>query len=134
MPCPPRTARIAVSDGRRTLALPAEVGDPVTLAFRHSIYGASVKEEFVVAEAGLRLVRLRYGEARVAEFYGHEDAQAEGDAWTVDGGGVLRPAIVVRASRTSEMRLRTRSTTVDLVDWIDGDDESVRVTVSAGAS
>jgi hypothetical protein len=132
LPCQGSELHIALHGERRTLAIAARAGDPVRLNFRHSIYESAVEEEFAVTAEGLRLVRLRYAEMRAAEFYGHEDARREGDAWVVDAPPVIHPSIVLRVSRGSRMRLMTPATTVDLVEWVGGD-ESARVVLSAGA-
>lgn len=130
MPRRPEPVRLTIDDDRRTLTIPAHAGEAVRLGFRHSVYGSAVEEEFVVTPEGLRLVRLRYGELRLAEFYGHEHARREGDAWIVDGLDTLHPSIVVRVSPDSAMRLTTAGAAVDLVEWAGGH-QPARVTIAA---
>lgn len=118
MPSRPRALRIALHGDTELSGVPAVAGEVVRLGFRHSIYGSAVEEEFVVEEAGLRLVRLRYGEARLAEFYGHEHARRDGDWWVVDAEPCLHSSITVRVSADSAMRLSTPSMTVPLTECI----------------
>jgi len=80
-------------------------GDEVHLRFRHSLWGSLVEEEFRVAADGFELVRLRYAEARLAEFYGHEAARREGGGWVVEPAPRLVPSLVLRVSRESGMQL-----------------------------
>ncbi|MBI4392163.1 MAG: DUF1850 domain-containing protein, partial [candidate division NC10 bacterium] len=86
-------------------AFPVAEGEEVRLAFRHSLYGSPVEETFRVTAEGFRLVRLRYGEERLVEFYGHEGARREGDWWVVETGGPTRGSLVLRASPESHVRV-----------------------------
>jgi hypothetical protein len=81
------------------------LGGEVRLRFRHSIWGALVEEQFRVASEGLELVRLRYAEERLVEFYGHEGARQEGNWWVVEDGPRRFANLWLRVSRESEMRL-----------------------------
>jgi len=85
--------------------MPLGVGDEARLAFRHSLYGSQVEEHFRVAPEGLELVRLRYAEARLAEFYGHESASSDGAWWVVAGDGRRFPSLVLRGSPESGISL-----------------------------
>lgn len=67
------------------------------LAFRHSLYGSRVEESLrIEPDGGLTLVRLRYEEARTAEYYGQERAVWQQGWWVVEG----------RSSRLGELHLR----------------------------
>jgi hypothetical protein len=56
---------------------PIAVGEKLSLAFPHSIYGSQVEEHFRVTGEGLQLLELRYDDPRLVEFYGHESAANE---------------------------------------------------------
>ena len=86
-------------------ALPVADGEEMRLAFRHSLYGSPVEEAFRVTAEGLRLVRVRYGEERLVEFYGHERARREGDWWIVETGGPSPGALMLRVSPESRVRV-----------------------------
>lgn len=107
-------------------------GEAVRVGFRHSVYGSSVEEHFEVAEGGLRLVRLRYGEARLAEFYGHEHVVPADGHWIVDVPATLHATLPLRVSRDSAMRVATPSRVVPLTDWV-GNRQSALVTLSVEA-
>ena len=68
------------------------------LRFSHSIYGSTVEEIFTIAPDGFTLTQLRYGEARLADFYGYEQAQFENGAWVVTPAPLFLPTIHLRAS------------------------------------
>lgn len=91
--------------GGPVAAFPVTEGEEVRLTFRHSLYGSPVEEVFRVAAEGFRLVRLRYGEERLVEFYGHEGARREGGWWVVETGGPARGTLVLRASPESQVRV-----------------------------
>lgn len=63
--------------------IPVRAGAHMRLSFRHSIYGSQVDEVFSLLPGGFRLIQLRYSEARLVEFYGHESAQMENGVWVV---------------------------------------------------
>lgn len=63
--------------------IPAGLGSKISLSFRHSIYGSQVEEIFLLRRDGLELHQLRYSEARLVDFYGHEAASHENGAWVV---------------------------------------------------
>lgn len=79
--------------------VPIRLGSTLRLSFRHSIYGSQVEELFTVRGNGFELAQLRYSEARLAEFYGHDRAVYENGAW------VVRP----RSAPISSLGLRTSS-------------------------
>jgi hypothetical protein len=70
-------------DGQAYRSIRAASGSELRLRFRHSIYGSEVEETFHILPDGFQLVQLRYGEARLAEFYGHETAKQDRGAWVV---------------------------------------------------
>jgi hypothetical protein len=63
--------------------IPVRAGAHMRLSFRHSIYGSQVDEVFSLLPGGFRLIQLRYSEARLVEFYGHESAPMENGVWIV---------------------------------------------------
>lgn len=128
MPSPPEALRVALRSERGVWTVPAVPGEIVRLGFRHSVYGSAVEEEFRLEAGGLRLVRLRYGEARLAEFYGHERARRDGDWWIVDADPCLHASITVRVTRDGAMRLTTRGTAIDLSECVEAGGR-VRVSV-----
>jgi len=91
--------------GGPVATFPVADGEEVRLAFRHSLYGSPVEEAFRVTPDGFHLVRLRYGEERLVEFYGHEGARREGDWWVVETWGPARGTLVFRASPESRVRV-----------------------------
>ena len=94
--------------------MPLAVHDEARLAFRHSIYGSQVEEHFRVAENGFELVRLRYAEERLVEFYGHESARSENGWWVVDGDRRRFSSLVVRGSPESRISLSVGRRSVSL--------------------
>lgn len=91
--------------GGPVATFPVADGEEVRLAFRHSLYGSPVEEAFRVTAEGFHLVRLRYGEERLVEFYGHEGARREGDWWIVETGGPPRGTLMLRVSPESRVRV-----------------------------
>lgn len=91
--------------GRPVATMPAAVGDEVRLTFRHSLYGSQVEEHFRLTRDALRVVRLRYAERRLAEFYGHEAARREEGWWVVEGDGRELPILRLRVSPASRIQL-----------------------------
>ena len=63
--------------------VPVHRGSAMRLSFLHSIYGSQVEEIFVVQRDGFHLTQLRYGEARLVDFYGHENARFDNGVWSV---------------------------------------------------
>lgn len=97
-----------------TVTMPLGVDDEARLAFRHSIYGSQVEEHFRVTPEGLELVRLRYAEERLVEFYGHESARSENGWWVVDGDRRRFSSLVVRGSPESRISLSVGRRSVSL--------------------
>lgn len=91
--------------GGPVATFPVADGEEVRLAFRHSLYGSPVEEALRVTAEGFRPVRVRYGEERLVEFYGHERARREGDWWVVETGGPPPGALVLRVSPESHLRV-----------------------------
>ncbi|MBI2369326.1 MAG: DUF1850 domain-containing protein [Deltaproteobacteria bacterium] len=80
--------------------LPVTPGTEVQISFRHSLFGSRVEESLrIEPDGGFTLVRLRYEEARTAEYYGQERAVWQQGWWVVEG----------RSSRLGELHLRVPS-------------------------
>lgn len=104
LPAEARCVRLE-AEGGAVASTRVEVGDEVRLRFQHSLWGSPVEEDFRIAGEGLELVRLRYGERRLVEFYGHEAARRDGDWWVVEGDRRHFRALTLRANRESRMQL-----------------------------
>ena len=81
-------------------------GSTMRLSFRHSIYGSHVEEVFALRRDGFQLTQLRYGEARLVDFYGHEHGQLENDIWIVTPTPTLLPSLNLHLSADAVMSLR----------------------------
>jgi hypothetical protein len=92
-------------DGKADRAIPAVSGSEFRLRFRHSIYGSQVEEAFELRPTGFRLVGLRYEEARLVEFYGHERAIPDRGAWSVRPAPRLFAALNLQASPAAVMSI-----------------------------
>ena len=79
-------------------SVPVSLGSKLRLSFLHSIYGSRIDEVFSVIPDGFRLTQLRYSEARLAEFYGHEFASHINDAWVVTPAPVFLSSLNLRSS------------------------------------
>ncbi|OGB98948.1 MAG: hypothetical protein A3G35_21160 [candidate division NC10 bacterium RIFCSPLOWO2_12_FULL_66_18] len=93
------------AEGGPVASTRVEDGDEVRLRFLHSLWGSPVEEHFRVTGEGLELVRLRYGERRLVEFYGHEAARRDGNWWVVEGDRRHFRTLTLRANRESRMQL-----------------------------
>jgi hypothetical protein len=109
--------RAWAEESQRGGALPARIGEEVRLRFRHSLYRSHVEEQFRITEDGLRLVRLRYAERRLAEFYGHEAARREGRWWVVEASGPPVPSLTLRSSAGAGIVLSVGGRTLPLWQW-----------------
>lgn len=87
------------------------LGDQFHLRFKHSIYGSTVEEIFTVREPGLELSELRYSEASLVAFYGHERSREENGSWIVTPEALLYPTLNLRVSDDSAMTLTLTSAT-----------------------
>lgn len=74
---------VSESQTQRPESVSVAIGDELRLFFKHSIYGSDVEEIFAVRQEGLELIQLRYGEARLVDFYGYEQARREDGVWIV---------------------------------------------------
>ncbi len=101
-------------DMARSVVVPVEAGAEAALSFRHSIYGSSVEERFVVAEDRLEPSRLRYSEARLAHFYGHDGARLDDGWWLVERKGPAIFSLHLRVSPESSLRLSAGSDAISL--------------------
>lgn len=111
----------------------AAPGDTLHLRFRHSLYGSPVEEIFAVSARGLTLAELRYGEARLVEFYGYENATYDRGAWVVAPAAVQLPALSLRLSRdaAASLQIRNSQRTIELPLE---PDTALRLTVSSCAA
>jgi hypothetical protein len=76
---------LRVEDDERLVAnFSIHPGDDFFLSFPHSLYGSIVEEQFFVIGNHFQLGRARYQEARLVEFYGHENAQLQEGWWLVE--------------------------------------------------
>lgn len=89
------------------------VGDQLRLRFKHSIYGSTVEEILAVREQGLELTELRYSEARLVEFYGHEQARQENGNWVVAPEPIVFPALDLRVSDDGALILILQTAKMD---------------------
>lgn len=99
------TLCLTLSESGGQIIYPVAVGDKVTLTFAHSIYGAQIEEQFRVGRRGFESVKLRYGELRLVEFYGHENAKRENGWWVIDNPGREIPALDLRLSQAATMTI-----------------------------
>lgn len=79
-------------------SVPVNLGGMLRLSFRHSIYGSQVEEVFSLAPGGFQLRQLRYSEARLVEFYGHESASRDNDAWVVTPAPIHLSSLNLKSS------------------------------------
>ena len=94
------------SDAGAPRSLPLDLGSMLRLSFRHSIYGSRVEELFALRRDGFLLTQLRYGEARLVDFYGYENAELDNGAWVVNPPLVLLPSISLNTSADGAMSLQ----------------------------
>ena len=129
---PASAAEICVQlarDGRIHQSIPAAAGGDLRLRFRHSIYGSEVEELFHVQPDGLQLVQLRYAEARLAEFYGHDNAKYDDGAWIFRPAPALLRSLDLRLSPEAAMSLII-GTQTNLVQLVVPSGAALRVTVA----
>src|SRR5262245_34212901 len=93
------------NDSALRYSTPVRPGDTMRLSFRHSIYGSQVEERFILRDSGFELFELRYGEARLVEFYGHENSRLENGVAIVAPAPSLIPLIHLRPSSDARMSL-----------------------------
>jgi len=86
-------------------SVPVSLGSTLHLSFRHSIYGSQVEEVFVLRRDGFQLTQLRYGEARLVDFYGYENARYEDGAWVITPAPVLLSSLNLNLSSDASMSL-----------------------------
>jgi hypothetical protein len=92
-------------------SVPINLSSTLRLNFRHSIYGSQVEEVFALRRDGFQLIQLRYAEARLVEFYGHENGQFEDGAWIVTPTPTLVPVLYLHPSSDAAMSLHFERTT-----------------------
>jgi hypothetical protein len=93
-------------DGGNQRRVPVSLGRKLHLNFTHSIYASQVEEIFLIRSNGFELTQLRYGEARLAEFYGFENSRLENGVWIVTPPAALLPALNLNLSNHALMSLR----------------------------
>ncbi len=93
------------TDSGSERSLPVKIGGSMRLSFRHSIYGSQVDEVFSLRPGGFELTQLRYGERRLVEFYGHENAQLENGVWIVTPTPTLLSSLNLHLSADAAMFL-----------------------------
>jgi len=87
-------------------SVPGQLGNTLRLKFRHSIYGSEVEEVFTLQRNGFQLNQLRYSEARLVDFYGHDQAKHANGAWIVNPTPTLIPALSISLSNDAAMSLQ----------------------------
>ncbi|MGH7818032.1 MAG: hypothetical protein ACREOR_11635 [Candidatus Binatia bacterium] len=110
--------------------LPAALGSALRLSFRHSIFGSQVEEVFALRREGFQLTQLRYGEARLVDFYGHEQARLENGVWIVTPTPTLLPSLNLHLSADAVMSLRL-DRSADAKQLVIQPGDALRVTVAA---
>lgn len=93
-------------DANHSRRIPVSSATTLQLSFRHSIYGSQIDEVFSPLADGFQLTQLRYGEARLVEFYGHENAQQKNGVWIVTPAPTVLPSLHLRSSTAAAMSLR----------------------------
>jgi len=86
-------------------SVPINLGGTLRLSFRHSIYGSKVEEVFALRREGFELIQLGYGEARLVEFYGYENAKHENGVWVVSPTPTILPSLNISLSADASMSL-----------------------------
>jgi hypothetical protein len=94
-----------LNDNRIERSVPVRFGSTLRLNFRHSIYRSQVEELFAVRQNGFELTQLRYGEARLVDFYGYENAKHENGLWVVTPTPALLPSLSLILSADASMSL-----------------------------
>jgi hypothetical protein len=130
-PFRPDDVHLILATTESELRLPIEAEDEVCLRFQHSIYGSMVEETFAACAGGLETRLLRYEEARLAEYYGHEHAVQRGEWWIVEPGRRSMASISLRVTPQSGMRLSVADVAFDLTKMVRAGG-SIRVSIEQG--
>lgn len=96
-------------DGGNQRSVAVSLGHTLHLNFTHSIYASQVEEIFLIRENGFELTQLRYSEARLVNFYGHEAARRDHGVWIVTPTAALFPALNLNLSADAVMSLRVEA-------------------------
>ncbi len=96
----------ATDDGGNRRSVPVSLGSALHLNFIHSIYASQVEEIFLIRANGFELTQLRYGEARLVDFYGHEAARRDNGMWIVTPAPAFLPALHLNLSVDALMSVR----------------------------
>lgn len=100
------TACLRVQTGREKIVVfPTSLGNELRLGFQNSLYGSQVEEQFRIAAHGIQILKFRYAEERLVEFYGHEAARRERGWWVVEGDGREIATLDLRLSPDSEIHI-----------------------------
>jgi hypothetical protein len=94
---------ILTTDLHDPRSLEVTLDSTLRVRFRHSNYGSQVEEIFALRPDGFELVELRYGEARLVDFYGHEHGRFDNGAWVVKPAPTLIPRLNLQASHDAEL-------------------------------
>lgn len=100
-------------DANHDRRVPVSFASTLQLSFRHSLYGSQIDEVFSLLPGGFRLTQLRYGEARLVEFYGHESAQEKNGAWIVTPAPTVLPSLNLHSGADAAMSLRIDQAATD---------------------
>lgn len=110
--------------------VPVSLGNEFSLSFRHSLYGSLVEEHFRITTKGLQTFKLRYGEPRLLEFYGHESGRLDNGWWIVEGNRGEVQTLVFRFSPESLAKINFSTSTIALSE-IAGPTGLVRVRIAS---
>lgn len=125
---PVTLVRVVTGEGEVLACRRVAPGDPVTLAFTHSMYGGEVRETWRVDGARLARAGIETDNAAAAEYYATDGAVAR----TQRGFAVIAPPLAVarlpvRIDAIGDHRLRVGGEEIALARRVDG---SVAATLS----
>ncbi|MGH7770760.1 MAG: DUF1850 domain-containing protein [Candidatus Binatia bacterium] len=99
--------------------VPTSEGKEMRLSFRHSVYGSQVEEQFRITQNGFQIMKLRYAEPRLLEFYGHEYGRLEEGWWVVEGARRKIVTLELRVSQDSLLRIYLNRKTLSLSEMVE---------------
>jgi hypothetical protein len=100
-----------IQDDGAAQSVPVDLGSAMRLKFLHSIYDSQVEEIFSLQHDGFHLTQLRYGEARLVDFYGHDNANFDNGAWIVHPAPTWLPSLNLTTGAESSMSLHFENRT-----------------------
>ena len=108
---------LATDSDTGAVVLCRPVGEKVTLAYTHSMYGGEVREEFVGGRDGrLRRLAMTTANAAAAEYYAYDvGVERDGDRFRVDVPIQAFPEVAVRVDDVGAHRLLVDDVSIDLV-------------------